>query len=97
MSQPVQVPAVDIPSPVITQELPVTEIPTPVEPPEMYQQDEIPQWLQTPKNENIQVAPVTDNGGGNITEDIVTKSDLIEGAKVYDPYGIALNSDEDQT
>lgn len=97
MSQIVQTPVVDISSPVITQGFPVTEIPAPVEPPAMYQQDEIPQWLQTQKNENIQVAPIADNGGGNVTEDIVTKSDLIEGAKVYDPYGIALNSDEDQT
>lgn len=97
MSQPVQTPVVDVSNPVPTQEVLVTEIPTPVEPPEMYQQDEIPQWLQTPKNENIQVAPVADTGGGNMMEDIVTKSDLIEGAKVYDPYGIALNSDENQT
>lgn len=62
---------------------------TVTEGPSMYDQDEIPQWLQS----NTANVP---NSSENMKTDMEEKTNVVEGAKVYDPYGLALNPDEVQ-
>lgn len=73
------------------------DMPAPVSPPGMYSQEEIPQWLQTDSNEDVKAASAAGSVAESAMEDIVSKADVLEGSKVYDPYGLALNSDESQT
>lgn len=61
----------------------VTEVPS------MYEQDEIPQWLQS-STANVP------NSSVNMKTDLEDKTNVVEGSKVYDPYGLALNPDEVQ-
>lgn len=61
----------------------VTEVPA------MYAQDDIPEWLQS----NTANVP---NSSEDMKTDMEEKTNVVEGAKVYDPYGLALNPDEVQ-
>lgn len=62
---------------------------TVTEGPGMYAQDDIPQWLQS-STANVP------NSSENMKTAMEEKSNAVEGAKVYDPYGLALNPDEVQ-
>ncbi len=62
---------------------------TVTEGPSMYSQDEIPQWLQS-STANVP------NSSENMKTDMEEKTNAMEDAKVYDPYGLALNPDEVQ-
>ena len=55
----------------------------------MYAQEEIPEWLQS-STANL---PTNNEGTQQTAND---KTNVVEGAKVYDPYGLALNPDEVQ-
>lgn len=57
--------------------------------PRMYAQEEIPEWLQS-STANL---PTNNEGTQQTAND---KTNVVEGAKVYDPYGLALNPDEVQ-
>lgn len=72
----------------------IADAPAPVSQPAMYSQDEIPAWMQV---SNEEARPSGGEPTTSVAEEIVTKADVLEGAKVYDPYGIALNSDEVQS
>lgn len=56
--------------------------------PKMYEQDEIPEWMKKDVPDNTVVPDAT------TIDDVITKTDIAEGARVYDPYGLALNPDE---
>lgn len=71
-------------------------MPAPVAPPAMYAQDDIPEWMQGTKDEEVRPV-VAEETNASTMEHIVNESNILEGAKVYDPYGIALNSDEVQS
>lgn len=66
--------------------------PSVIEQPAMYQKDEIPEWLET----DIPDTTTTNeqNTGASTMEDVLTKTQIQEGSKVYDPYGLALKTDE---
>ncbi len=71
------------------------EPPKTLEPPAMYAKDTIPQWMQG-TNEDVKPAKTEESETSEI-ENIVNETEVAEGARVYDPYGIALNSDEVQS
>ena len=62
------------------------------EQPAMYQKDEIPEWLATDIPDTT--ASNEQNTGASTMEDVLTKTQIQEGSKVYDPYGLALKTDE---
>ena len=83
-------------SPIIgTQEINETQsmpsIPKTVQP-GMYSGEDIPEWLNI-KDTPAGPAPVPSNND----EPNINKTDVLEGAKVFDPYGLALSSDDDST
>ena len=57
-------------------------------PPSMYAGDEIPQWMQTTSNMDVT------KESSSTAEEIIRNTDIAQGSKVYDPYGLALNPDE---
>ena len=61
-----------------------------VEQPSMYQQDEIPEWLK----KDIPVATEESTDTQSTMDRVITKTEIQQGAKVYDPYGLALKPDE---
>jgi len=91
-----EVPSMDSPQPPVLSDN-ISAIPAPVAPPEMYNQEEIPQWLQETNSEDVKAASTEGGVAESAMEDIVNKADVLEGSKVYDPYGLALNSDESQS
>jgi hypothetical protein len=64
--------------------------PITTEQPAMYQQDEIPEWLK----KDIEDKSTTEPSPTTTLDDIVTKTEILQGSKVYDPYGLALKADE---
>lgn len=61
------------------------------EQPAMYQQEEIPEWL---KKDIVDTSIPTEPSTTTTLDDIVTKTEIQQGSKVYDPYGLALKTDE---
>lgn len=64
--------------------------PITTEQPAMYQQDEIPEWLTKDIEDTSTKVP----SPTTTLDDIVTKTEILQGSKVYDPYGLALKADE---
>lgn len=58
------------------------------EAPGMYRQEEIPDWMKTSEADTTSQAETDTKTVSN------AKSEVAEGSRVYDPYGLALNPDE---
>jgi hypothetical protein len=66
--------------------------PVVVEQPAMYRQEEIPAWLATDLPDTSKSEE--SNPSASTMDQVLTKTEIQEGSKVFDPYGLALKTDE---
>lgn len=62
------------------------------EQPAMYRQEEIPAWLATDLPDTSKSEEASPSA--STMDQVLTKTEIQEGSKVYDPYGLALKTDE---
>ena len=62
------------------------------EQPAMYRQEEIPAWLATDLPDTSKSEE--SNPSASTMDQVLTKTEIQEGSKVFDPYGLALKTDE---
>lgn len=70
-------------------------VPVQLDTPSMYKQEEIPAWLQTGKKEDTPISASQVQADTSDLQKLIESTNVQEGAKVYDPYGLALNSSEE--
>lgn len=67
--------------------------PISTEQPAMYRTDEIPDWLAKDIPDTT-LAQNQQSGVSSSMDEIISNTEIKEGAKVFDPYGLALKADE---